>query len=218
MQFGPAPSTLAGAWSLGGEVSTVNLGSGDAPALDCAADGRGMIAWPVESDDFLEQSMVVASLSACGGIGAPLTVATGLDAFYPNVVLGPKGALLTWLQSGYLTLDRDGAPSGVVHSHPDFSGEGSGSVIQSACACPDGRYVLISAAENALGTGPGPTRAIVTVLAEDGSVVESHDVGTMMINGNNGDAWAACDGSGRAHLVWTGAGGQAMYTTIDASP
>jgi hypothetical protein len=76
--------------------------------------------------------------------------------------------------------------------------------------------VLISAAESTLGTDLDTSRAIATVLAEDGSVVESHDLGTLMIDGNNGDAWVACDDSGRAHLLWTSAEGQANYTTIDA--
>jgi hypothetical protein len=210
MQFGPAG--LLGAWSFGGDLSIVDLGPGDAPALACAADGRGTIAWPVESDDFLSESMVVAPLIACGGIGSPLTVVAHTDAFYPSVVLGPKGALLTWLGGGYVTLGLDGAPSGTLHERPDFSGDGNPSVIQSACAWPDGRYLLISAAERTLGA----TRAIATVLAEDGSVVESHDLGTLMIDGNNGCAWAACDESGRAHLLWTSADDQAHYTTIDA--
>jgi hypothetical protein len=96
---------------------------------------------------------VVAPLIECGGIGSPLTVAAGiLDAFYPSVALGPKGALLTWLGGGYLTLGLDGVPSGIVHDDPDLSGDGHPSVIPGTCAWPDGRYVLISAAESTLGT------------------------------------------------------------------
>ncbi len=130
------------------------------------------------------------------------------------MVLGPKGALSTWLDGGYVTLGLDGQPSGAVHDEPDLLGDGAGSILQNACARPDGRYALIAATNAPSAT----THAVSAIVDADGAVVESHDLGTLMIDGNNGDAWVACDGSGRAHFLWNDTGEVARYTTLGAPP
>src|SRR6185369_5960558 len=116
-----------------------------------------------------------------GGVGPPATVVPALiDAFYPRLTLGPGGALLHWNElegSGYVVLDRDGRPAGAVHERPDFKGNGKAALIASACALPDGRYVLFSAAERVYDLSP--TRAIATLLGADGAVITSRDLGPL---------------------------------------